>query len=157
MQLQRQTAVQKEPGGLFSVQDLGRTCRVLRGAGEFCGLSAYDTFKKLATVFAAGGPGLLVHPIWLSTEAYFTQLQLTQEPREDYVAYSFEFVEARDALRGMLTGQELLDPERTTLAEGETAWSLCRKHGLRMEQLLQKNPQLSNPNALRPGQEVRLR
>lgn len=157
--LRRQTAVQKVPGGLFAVQDLGRTCRVMTGEGEFCGLSAYDTFKKLASVFASEGPGQLVHPIWLSAEAYFTRLELTQEPRENYVAYRFEFTESSDTLRGMLTGQELLWKSDSTrqVREGESVWSICRETGLKTAEFLALNPTLPEPNALRTGQVVRLR
>lgn len=157
--LQRQTVIQKIPGGLFAVQDLGRTCRVMTGEGEFCGLSAYDNFKKLATVFASEGPGPLVHPIWLSAEVYFTRLELTQEPRENYVAYAFEFTEADDGLRGMLTGQELILESETThvVQEGETVWSICQELGIGTEQFLKNNPTLPEPNALRAGQVVKLR
>lgn len=43
---ERRTVVQKIPMGGFEVQDLGATCMVLRGEGEFlgrtpCGISAF--------------------------------------------------------------------------------------------------------------------
>lgn len=37
---------------------------------------------------------MLVHPVWQTASAYFTELTLTQEPRDDYVAYRFTFCEA---------------------------------------------------------------
>lgn len=156
--LQRQTAVQKMPGGTFVTQDLGRSCRVMTGEGEFCGLGAYDTFKQLAAVFAMEGPGILMHPHWLGASVYFTRLTLRQEPTEQYVAYSFEFTEAGDTLRNMLTYQELVIPKPTeyTVKEGETVWSLCQKLGLRTAQLLQYNPELANPNDLKSGQVVKI-
>ncbi|MFQ7855197.1 MAG: hypothetical protein ACLRIS_08780 [Flavonifractor plautii] len=43
------------------------------------GEGAYGEFKKLATVFYAGGPGLLVHPVWQTSNAYFVELSLRQE------------------------------------------------------------------------------
>lgn len=60
------------------------------------GEGAYGEFKKLATVFYAGGPGLLVHPVWQTSNAYFVELSLRQEPRADYVGYSFAFWEGYD-------------------------------------------------------------
>ena len=90
----RQTALQKIPMGDYNLQDLGRSCREMRGEGEFYGPMAYDTFKALATVFYEGGPGVLIHPVWQTANAYMTELQLRQEPRKDYVAYQFEFREA---------------------------------------------------------------
>lgn len=156
--LQRQTAVQKLPGGSFVTQDLGRTCRVMTGEGEFCGLGAYDTFKQLAAVFATEGPGILMHPQWLGASVYFTRLQLQQEPRADYVAYRFEFTEAGDTLHNMLTYQELTVSKPTSyiVSEGETIWSLGQRLGLDTAQLLQYNPALANPNDLKSGQVVKI-
>lgn len=90
----RQTAVHKIPMGGFAVQDLGRTATVMQGEGEFFGAGAYDTFQELLSVFQKGGQQMLVHPVWQTASAYFTELTLTQEPRDDYVAYRFTFCEA---------------------------------------------------------------
>ena len=86
----------KVPFGRYHLQDLGPAQRVMRGEGEFVGEGAYGEFKKLATVFYAGGPGLLVHPVWQTSKAYFVELSLRQEPRADYVGYSFAFWEGYD-------------------------------------------------------------
>ena len=48
---ERQTATHKVPMGIYTMQDLGRNCRVLSGEGEFYGRDAYDIYKMLATVF----------------------------------------------------------------------------------------------------------
>ena len=77
----RQTAVHKVPMGGFVVQDLGRTATVMKGEGEFFGADAYSTFLELLAVFQKGGRGTLVHPVWQTAGAYFTELELTQEPR----------------------------------------------------------------------------
>ena len=90
---QRQTALHKIPMGGFVVQDLGRTGTVMRGEGEFFGPNAYDSFRRLLQMFQQQDAGLLLHPMWQTGNAYFTQLRLTQEPRRDYVAYAFEFCE----------------------------------------------------------------
>ena len=88
---ERRTVVQKIPMGGFEVQDLGATCMVLRGEGEFFGPDAMRNFSLLVQTFRQDGAGTLLHPAWQGAQAFFTQLQLTQEPREDYVAYRFEF------------------------------------------------------------------
>ena len=93
----RETAVHKIPMGGFAVQDLGRTATVMQGEGEFFGAGAYDTFQELLSVFQKGGQQMLVHPVWQTASAYFTELTLTQEPRDDYVAYRFTFCEAPGA------------------------------------------------------------
>ena len=48
---ERQVAVHKVPFGNYCMQDLGLSCRVMRGQGEFSGEGAYDEFKKLASIF----------------------------------------------------------------------------------------------------------
>ena len=73
--------------GRYHLQDLGPAQRVMRGEGEFVGEGAYGEFKKLATVFYAGGPGLLVHPVWQTSNAYFVELSLRQEPRAEEGVY----------------------------------------------------------------------
>ena len=100
---QRHIAVHKVPFGRYCMQDLGQGCRIMRGAGEFAGEGAYEEFKRLATVFYGEGPGLLVHPLWQVSNAYFTALRLEQEPTPDYVRYSFTFQERFDGYSEHLT------------------------------------------------------
>lgn len=155
---ERRTAVQKIPLGAFVVQDLGRTCMVLRGEGEFFGPGAYESYRALLAVFQEEGAGMLVHPAWMCASALFTRLQLTQEPREDYVAYSFEFCEA--------TAQEPETTKQGGAAEGqvryhlvtggETLWSLCTLYGVTMGQLTGWNPLVARPDGLQTGQKVRV-
>ena len=92
----RMVSAHKLPFGLYQLQDLGRTNRVMKGEGEFVGEGAYGQFGQLANTFYAEGPGLLVHPLWQASNAYFVALRLEQEPRPDYVRYSFEFWEEKD-------------------------------------------------------------
>lgn len=166
---QRDVAVQKVPMGIFSMQDLGRTCRVLKGEGEFYGPDAYDTFKELATVFYENGPGALYHPIWQSSRAYFTKLSLRQEPRKDYVAYSFEFQEGffgyADIRRVQPSGGNQSggaqaapggDGETYTVVAGDTLWAIAKNNGMTLQALLAINPQIANPNLIHAGEKVYL-
>lgn len=89
----RIVANDKIPFAHYYMQDLGLDCRVLSGEGEFSGEGAYDEFKRLASIFYSSGPGLLIHPVWQPSSAYFVALELMQEPRRDYVSYRFEFWE----------------------------------------------------------------
>ena len=104
---ERQVAVHKVPFGRYCMQDLGMSCRVIRGQGEFAGEDAYEEFKRLASAFYEDGPGLLIHPLWQISNAYFTALKLEQEPLPDYVRYSFEFRERFDGY-----GEELTEVSR---------------------------------------------
>ena len=159
----RQTAAQMMPMQGFAVQDLGRGYAILRGEGEFFGAGAYDQFKRLLEVFEQDGAGVLIHPAWQSSKALFTSLKLTQEPRENYVAYSFEFCEERPGGLGS-DGQQLTNmsglQERGVyhpMGAEETAWSVVRKYLLTMTEFLRMNPEIDNPNHVQPGQKVRIR
>ena len=154
----RHTAQHKIPMGTYVLEDLGRACREMRGEGEFFGPKAYETFKALATVFYEGGAGELVHPVWMTTGAYFTELRLTQEPREDYVAYSFTFLEDLSPAQTM----KQASPHGETavyvnVAEGENVWSLAARCGTPASAVLQLNPTIRNGNLLTAGQKVRVR
>jgi len=145
----------KIPFGRYQLQNLGLSHRVLTGEGEFCGPGAYEEFKKLATVFYEETPGLLVHPLWQTSQAYFVSLQVQQTPQPDYVRYSFAFWEERSGEAALQEADTASKPGRChTVAEGETLWHLCREYGLELEELLALNPQIKNPNLIRPGEQV---
>ena len=117
---ERKLAVHKIPFGRHYLQSLGQTRRVLKGEGEFVGEGAYDTFKALASIFYEETPGTLVHPVWMTTTAWFAGLELRQEPRRDYVAYSFEFWEVlSNSNTTALTAVAVSD--RTTPADSAAA------------------------------------
>ncbi|MFR1234694.1 MAG: DNA circularization N-terminal domain-containing protein [Evtepia gabavorous] len=112
IQYVRKVAVHKVPFGRYAMQDLGLGRRVMKGEGEFYGAGAYEEFKKLASVFYHSGPGTLIHPVWQSAKAYFVDLTLAQEPRQDYVRYTFTFWEDNDRYR------EQLEPVRPEAGGG---------------------------------------
>lgn len=167
---ERKIAVHKIPFGRHCLQSLGQTRRVLKGEGEFVGENAYDTFKKLASVFYEETPGMLVHPVWMSTSAWFAGLELKQKPRRDYVAYSFEFWEV---VGNPQTKLSLKEPSPSTtgaaapaagaiqqiwhaVAKGETLWGLSRRYGVPLNTILALNPAIRNPNLIYVGQKVRI-
>lgn len=161
---ERVMAENKVPYGLYHLQDLGRSHRVMRGEGEFAGPDAYAQFGALANVFYAQGPGELVHPLWQTANAYFVELSLKQEPRPDYVSYSFTFwedLEYYDAALKKENDKAQTQKENSTLiytvVKGDTLWGISRRYGVTLEQILRLNPQISNPNLIRVGQEVRVR
>ena len=166
---ERKLAVHKIPFGRYRVQSLGQTRRVLRGQGEFAGEGAYDTFKALASVFYEETPGVLVHPVWMTTTAWFAGLELRQEPRRDYVAYSFEFWEVVDGDgEGALYPPPRAGPPGArhggkdphgrghTQAKGDTLWGIAQRYGTALERLVELNPDIRNPNLIYVGQRVRI-
>lgn len=165
---ERKMANYKVPFGRHYLQSLGQTRRVLRGEGEFVGEGAYDKFKELATIFYEETPGVLVHPVWVAATAWFVGLELRQEPRSDYVRYSFEFWEVYSGLTDKLEerasgaaapsggteggGQAAYH----TVARGDTLWAIANRYGVSLSAIIQWNPQIRNPNLIRPGERVRV-
>lgn len=170
IEYKRLIAMHKVPFGQYMLQAMGRTNRVLRGEGEFVGAGAYAEFKKLATVFYDNTPGLLVHPVWQSANAYLVYLHLRQEPREDYVAYAFEFWESCDAYESgarLVSGAAavpavsaaatvVVEEKTYTAVAGDCLWNIAMAHGLTLAELLALNPQIKNPNLLYVGDRVRV-
>ena len=115
---------------------------------------------------------MLVHPIWQTSNAYFVELSLTQQPRSDYVKYSFTFWEGYDGHNtGLMvsggtesgqsgqtgtssapTGQE----QWYTVVRGDTMWAIARRYGMSLSALVALNPQIKNPNLILVGQKVRV-
>ena len=118
---ERKMAANKIPFGRHALQSLGQTRRVFRGEGEFVGEGAYNTFKRLATVFYEETPGPLIHPVWTATTAWFVGLELEQEPRSDYVRYSFEFWEVVGGSAAQLTTRAVEKEDEEVLHPGQTA------------------------------------
>ena len=162
---ERQVVTHKVPFGRYCLQDLGMTGRVLEGEGEFAGEGAYDEFKKLASLFYLSGPGLLIHPLWQTSNAYFTRLQLTQKPLPDYVRYQFTFREAFDGYQEGLVEEGTAPSSvpalgsgtaaaRHTVVQGDSLWAIAGAYGVTLEALLAANPGIKNPNLISIGQEV---
>lgn len=160
----RRMAVQEVPYGYDILENLGQTHRVMRGSGEFAGKDAYSDFSRLATVFYTGGKGVLIHPCWQSADVYFVDLSLTQEPRPDYVAYTFEFWESYDkydtTLRSVAIQTAAAAAAGTAyhvVKKGETLWAIARKYGVDLSALLSYNTGIKNPNLIYVGQKVRVK
>lgn len=169
----REMALHKLPFGRYHLQNLGQTRRVMQGEGEFVGPFAYRDFKRLASLFYDETPGILVHPIWQSTKAYFVELSLQEEPREDYVKYRFSFWECPEtSSAGSLLAQvtapdggslsqqggaaRQAEVHSYTVQKGDSLWKIAGNYGLSITALLQLNPQIKNPNFIRVGEQVRL-
>ena len=159
---ERQIALHKVPFGRYCTQDLGMSCRVMRGEGEFVGPGAYEEFKRLASVFYGGGAGLLIHPVWQVSNAYFTALKLEQEPRPDYVHYSFEFREDYTGYSQEMeklsstsaTPEEETSPVFHTVVSGDSLWAIAQRYEVEMSDLLKANPGIKNPNLIFVGDKV---
>lgn len=160
----------KLPFSGYVVQDLGLQNKIIRGEGEFTGPEAYETFRKLAALFEENKGGKLVHPVWPTIRAYFAKLNLREEPRENYVHYSFEFWEyIGSKFEDLSNAMDDVDYDNplaslpglkryTTASSGDTLRSLATKFNVSVEQMLSMNPNVTDPDeALSKGQLIRYR
>ena len=164
---ERIMAINKIPFGLYYLQDLGRTRRVMKGEGEFIGEDAYSQFGQLANVFYSGGPGQLIHPLWQTANAYFVSLRLEQEPLRDYVRYSFEFWEEANYYSGEVrtwssqsaqssgtaqtTQTTQTIPVYYQVVKDDTLWAIADRFGTSVSELVFTNA-IANPNLIYVGQ-----
>ena len=84
--------VPNQVGG-YDYTGLTPMIRVFHGRGVFCGADATQRFNALAVIMAVGREGELFHPVWGTTTAYLTDLEMEQESRPEYIVYSFTFRE----------------------------------------------------------------
>lgn len=87
----REPEYSKDEEGNVLFDGLGPLKRTITGSGAFYGDTAYEDFLELAALCNTTVAGALVHPKWGKVSAFLTKLEATQEPRADYVAYSFTF------------------------------------------------------------------
>ena len=79
--------------GMWTVSNIARMPRVFTGEGIFFGEDAYSAFSSLAVMFYDGKAGTLILPSWSSATALLTDLTVTEEPAENFLRYSFSFLE----------------------------------------------------------------
>lgn len=160
------------PFGRSVLEGMGMDYRILRGEGEFSGPGAYREFQKLATVFYEESPGILVHPVWQTSKAWFVELSVKQEPLEDYVAYTFEFWECYEeytnGLREMESKQSNAETVVSqtqavesgkayyTVCKGDTLYAISKMYALSLPELVAMNPQIRNINLIYPGDLIRV-
>lgn len=92
--LKREPVFYKEEDGGFYFEGMGPVKREITGSGVFQGETAYDDFRRLLALFDKPAAGDLQHPIWGIRVCFLTELELTQEPKTDYVSYRFTFTGA---------------------------------------------------------------
>ena len=69
--------------------------RIISGTGVFYGEDAFEQYLALQKLLNDMSAGNLEHPIFGIRYCYFTLLEVTQEPKENYVSYRFEFTQAK--------------------------------------------------------------
>lgn len=81
----------KDDAGNDVFLGMGFLKSVITCTGAFFGENAVEEFRKLQKLMESTEPGNLEHPLWGIRYCYLTGLEMTQEPKKDYVAYKAEF------------------------------------------------------------------
>ncbi len=71
---------------------MGQRRCIVSGSGVFTGELAIETFEELEVLFRESTGGILFLPHGDSFQAYFSQLTVEQDSREQYIHYSFTFL-----------------------------------------------------------------
>ena len=146
----RNAAEQKIPLYGSTVSDIGRTALRISGEGEFFGENALESFRRLKTLFEAGGGAMLYVPSQAPLYAVFETLELMGSDMAGVIRYRFSFVERRSFYHTEKTG-ELLGNGVSTL------WDMAAGRGLSCHWLLEVNPDIARPDQpVPPGKRVRL-
>lgn len=90
----REPVYTKNDSGETVYSGLSAVRRTMKGSGVFAGSDAYAQFKTLAALVSQTTAAKLNHPVWGERSAYLMEIKSTMMPRENYVAYSFTFLEA---------------------------------------------------------------
>lgn len=90
----REAVYEKNEAGEDVFQGMGFLKRTITGEGVFFGETAFAQYQKLEKLFEETAPGDLEHPVWGIRYCYFTGLEMTQEPKENYVSYKVTFQQA---------------------------------------------------------------
>ena len=146
----RQVAINKIPGGLSKVEDLGIKGRIISGEGEFFGSECEKHFEELKELFDRGGGGMLYIPSQKPIYAVFENLELIGKDIEGLIKYGFEFAESFD--------KEHRDECAECIGNGQnTLWDFAYEYNTDVGELLELNPDISRPDISVPrGKRVRL-
>lgn len=88
----RETEVEPH-NGLWTVNNIARMARTFTGEGVFYGPTAYIAFSALSALFYDNTPGILKLPNWSNANVLLTDLTVIEVPAENYLRYSFSFLE----------------------------------------------------------------
>ena len=87
----REGTYSKDDAGNDVFEGMGYLKSTITCTGAFFGDEAVENFRLLQKLFEETTAGNLEHPLWGIRYCYFTGLEMTQEPRENYVAYKAVF------------------------------------------------------------------
>lgn len=131
--------------------EIDRFIRIVRGEGEFFGHSAVNSYKKLSDLIHEKSSGWLYLPGVARFEAVFSKVSLVGEPGPDVLRYSFEFQEIVKTFDGEL------DKKYYDVDSDTSLWEIANIFEVKVEKLIELNPEIKNPSFIKGGERIRIR
>lgn len=141
---------QKMPRGSSIAVKRSAKCRVITGGGTLSGYDCYNRFNEILKLQNTVESGVLTLPETKPFYAYFKKLELLCEPVPDTISYRFEFVE--DCEKNYV----IKDDVYHTVQSGETLWDISFNYGVKIETLIELNPEIFRVDELIEGSRVRI-
>lgn len=131
---------------------IGDKATIVKGEGVFYGENSFEQFMKLKQLAKACKAGVLsvsgANPFY----AYLSELKLKCTPVDDYVEYSFTFIESS----GYKHQENSTAPTKYTVKQSEDLWDIACKLNISIERLISLNPQLKNTYDISEGDVINI-
>ncbi len=136
------------PYSYTEIEEMFNENAVIEGEGELFGEDCIHQFNNLCRLFSSKNKGILSIGGIPSFEAYFTKLELLCEPKNNILAYSFQFSEC--------SSKEKRDTGiKYYIAKSEeTLWDISYKYNISVETLARLNTQYKRPDSVQEGDRV---
>lgn len=140
------------PSSVAITQNTGNSPVVVKGDGVFFGDNAFKQYMKLKALEEKCDVGVLsvsgINPFY----AYLSQLRLKCTPIDDYVEYSFTFIEVPNHT----DKENSTAPAQYIAEENQDLWDIAYKLGVSVDYLIKLNPQLKNTSDISKGDVIRI-
>ncbi len=133
-------------------ENIGNKATVVKGEGVFYGENAFEQFVELKQLAKSNKAGVLsvsgINPFY----ACLSELRLKCTPVDDYVEYSFTFIESAD----YKYKENSTAPTKYIVKQAEDLWDISCKLSIPIEKLINLNPQLKNTYDISEGDVIRI-
>ncbi len=139
------------PFSKSDVRILSEEPYTIEGQGELIGSDCIEQYQRLKALFSERSSGLLTIEGLPSFYVRFLSLDMTAEPVDHVLSYSFSFKEAK-VQRTDVSEEEFC----VVSSDGTTLWDIAYQYGKTIEELIRLNPDIRFIDELYEGEKVRI-
>lgn len=129
----------------------GVNALTVSGEGVFYGEDAFEQYLNLREIYKKNQSGLLsiggINPFF----AYIKKLEMKSVPIDDYIEYTFEFIETESKWKENKTSKNF-----TIAKEGEDLWDISYRENISVDLLLSNNKNIKNTCDVKTGDRINL-